>query len=277
MTRRALLAGSLTLCSLAAAAAASSELESLTKEAGQNFQTKEGQRYLEAFQKGIMPTFGKALDTCSTSMPDTKEPASVVFVVGADGTVKRLLYSTDIPFGRCVGSKVRGIKTLPKPPRDNWVVALGAANHHHEEQARSRAPVDQSTATRGKEQVEAYDRAIAPYVAKARASYPSAKKRYLAGLSSGYTFAVWIRLYENDDKTRENRHEDVFVVVERINNGMIRGYINNNLDLLTNYKKGQRIEFPESDVKNWLILRPDGSEEGNDVGKFLEHWKQPKA
>src|SRR5258705_280606 len=83
---------------------------------------------------------------------------------------------------------------------------LGSANHHHEEQARSKAPVDQSTATAGKEQVEAYDRAIAPYVVKARASYPSAKKRYLAGLPSGYTFAVWIRLYQNDEKTRENRH-----------------------------------------------------------------------
>jgi hypothetical protein len=113
------------LCSLAAAAAASSELESLTKQAGQNYQTKEGQRYLEAFQKGIMPAFGKALDTCSSSMPDTKEPASIAFVVGADGTVKRVLYSTDIPFGQCVGSKIRAIKTLPKPPHDNWVVAIG--------------------------------------------------------------------------------------------------------------------------------------------------------
>lgn len=191
--------------------------------------------------------------------------------------MKRLLYSTDIPFGRCVGSKIRSIKTLPKPPHDNWVVAIGAANHHHEEQARSRAPVDQSTATRGKEQAEAYDRAIAPYVAKARASYPSAKKRYLAGLPLGYTFAVWIRLYQNDEKARENRHEDVFVEVQGIKNGMIRGYISNNMDLLTNYKKAQKIEFPESDVKNWVIVRPDGSEEGNDVGKFLEHWKPPKA
>ena len=211
MTRRALIAGSLTLCSLAAAAAGSSELEALVHQAGENFQTKEGRRYLEEFQKGIMPTFGKALDTCSTSMPDTKEPASIVFVVAADGKVKRVLYSTDIPFGRCVGSKVQGIKTLPKPPRDNWVVALGAANHHHEEQARSKAPVDRTTATRGREQVEAYVRAIAPYVAKARASYPSAKKRYLAGLPSGYSFAVWIRLYQNDEKAREYRHEDVFV------------------------------------------------------------------
>jgi uncharacterized protein YegJ (DUF2314 family) len=277
MTRPTLLAGSFMLCALAVAAAASSELESLVQQAGKNFQTKEGRRYLEAFQKGIMPTFGKALDACSSSMPDTKEPASIVFVVSADGTVKRLLYSTDIPFGRCVGSNIQAIRTLPKPPHDNWVVAIGAANHYHEEQARSKAPADRSTATHGKEEVEAYDRSIALYIAKARASYPSAKKRYLAGLASGFTFAVWIRLYQNDEKTREDRHEDVFVVVEQIKNGTIRGSIGNNLDLLTNYEKGQTIKFPESDVKNWVIVRPDGSEEGNDVGKFLEHWKPPKT
>ena len=245
---------------------------------GGNFQTKEGRRYLEEFQKGIMPTFGRALDTCSTSMPDTKEPASVVFVVAFDGTVKRLLYSTDIPFGHCVRSKIRAIKTLPKPPRDNWVVALGATNRHL---AKNKQDLGPPWTNRRPPAVgsgwEAYDRAIAPYVAKARASYPSARKRYLGGLPSGYTFAVWIRLYQNDEKAREHRHEDVFVVVEQIKNGTIHGYINNNLDLLTNYKNGQRIEFPESDVRNWLILRPDGTEEGNDVGRFLEHWKPPKA
>jgi uncharacterized protein YegJ (DUF2314 family) len=275
MTCRSLLAGFLGLCSLAAAVAASGELESLAKEAAQNYSTKEGQRYLEAFQKAIMPVFGKALDTCSSSMPDTKEPATIVFVVAADGTVKRLLYSTDIPFGICVGSKLRAIKALPKAPRDGWAVALGAANHHHEEQAKG--PSDKPVATHGQEEVDAYDQAIAPYVAKARASYPSAKRRYLAGLPPDHTFAVWTRLYQKDEKTRENRHEDVFVVVEAIKNGTIYGWINNKLDLLTNYQKGQRIHFPESDVKNWVIVRPDGSEEGNDVGKFLEHWKPPKA
>jgi uncharacterized protein YegJ (DUF2314 family) len=272
-----LIAGFLGLCSLVAAIAATSEFEQLEKEAGRNISTDEGQRYLEQFTKGIISVFGPALNDCKEK-PDTKEPAIFYFVVRADGTVKRLLYSRDIPFGVCVGSKLRAIKTLPKPPRDSWVVAFGAANHHHEEQARAKAaPADKSTSTRGQEQVDAYDRAIAPYVAKARASYPAAKKRYLAGLPPDHTFAVWIRLYQNDKKSRENRHEDVFVVVEQIKEGKIRGYINNKLDLLTNYQKGERIQFPESDVKNWVIVRPDGSEEGNDVGKFLEHWKPPKA
>ena len=270
MTRRALLTGSLTLCLLEAAAASSSELESLMKQAAQNFQTKEGQRYLEAFQKGIMRTFGKALDTCSTSMPDTKEPASIVFVVAGDGTVKRLLYSTDIPFGRCVGSKIRTIKTLPKPPRDNWIVALGAANHHHEEQAKG--PPDKTFGATSKQQLAAYDRAIAPYIAKARATYPEAKKRFLAGLPSGYRFSVRVPLIDPDGK-----REDSFIAVKKISDRNITGSIESELTLVSHYKTGQQITFPESKIDNWVILRPDGTEEGNPVGKFLDHWKPPKA
>lgn len=75
------------------------------------------------------------------------------------------------------------------------------------------------------------------------------------------------------DPTRQLRHEDVFVEVESIKNGVVSGRIANKMDLLTNYKRNQRILVKESEVKNWLILRPDGVEEGNYVGKFLDHYK----
>ena len=130
---------------------------------------------------------------------------------------------------------------------------------------------------RGQALADAMDRAAAPYVAKARATYPAAKKRYLAGLPPNYTFAVGVRLYQRDKKSGEKRHETVLVVVEKIKDGSIEGPINSNLLLLTNYRRGQRIRIPESELMNWLILRPDGTEEGNYVGKFLEHWKPPKA
>jgi len=256
----------LACCSLAAAIAAPSDLETLTKQAGRNYDTKEGQRYLEAMQTAIMPVFSKALGTCSSSMPDTKEPASIVFVVAGDGTVKRLLYSTDIPFGTCLGTKLRVIKTLPKPPRDGWVVALGAANHHHEEQAKG--PPDKPVGLTSQEKLAAYDRAIAPYVAKARATYPDAKKRFLAGLPPGYRFSVRVPLKDPDGK-----REDSFIAVEKISGGNITGTIASRLTLVSHYKTGQRITVPETKIDNWVIVRPDGVEEGNPVGKFLDTYK----
>jgi uncharacterized protein YegJ (DUF2314 family) len=115
-----------------------------------------------------------------------------------------------------------------------------------------------------------YDRAIAPYVAKARATYPGAKKRFLAGLPPGYTFSVWIRLVQLPSKGKRGRFEDVFVTVDTIKNSKVTGRIANIPDNVTNYHEGQQITVPEAEVRNWVIVRPDGSEEGNYVGKFLE-------
>jgi uncharacterized protein YegJ (DUF2314 family) len=121
---------------------------------------------------------------------------------------------------------------------------------------------------------DAYQKAIAPYVAKARATYPAAKKRFLAGLPPKYTFYVWTRLYQEAAKGQRPRVEDVFIEVHTITGGKVFGVIANTPDLVTNYKQRQRVQFPESEVLNWVIVRPDGSEEGNYVGKFLDtHYK----
>jgi hypothetical protein len=266
MNARPVIIALLASCSLGAAAAATSELESLERQASANYSTKEGQRYIEEFQNAILPVFSKALQTCSSTMPDTKEPATFAFVVAADGAVKRMLYSTDIPFGVCIGKKLGVIKTVPKPPRDGWVVALGAANHQNEE--RAKGPPNKPLGMTSKEKLAAYDRAIAPYVAKARATYPSAKKRFLAGLPPGHRFSVRVPLFDADGS-----REDSFVDVEKISGGKITGTIATNLLLVSRYKTGQRITIPESQIDNWLILRPDGTEEGNAVGKFLDHYK----
>src|SRR5204863_8118882 len=113
-------------------------------------------------------------------------------------------------------------KTLPKPPHDMWPIAMGLANHSHEKKKRA-GPPDKPISTKG----EGYDRDIQPYVAQARATYPAAKKRFLAGLPSNHTFAVWIRLWQKDDKARQIAHEDVFVDVDSIKNGRVTGRIGN--------------------------------------------------
>ena len=166
---------------LVTVSAATSELDSLRRKASDFASTKEGRKYSEALQQAILPVFSGAMDTCNKSTPDTKEPASFAFVVAADGTVTRVLYSKDIPFGACVGARLRGIKKVPKPPRDGWVVSFGAANH-----SAAAGPPDTPKLMKSQESLAAYDRAIAPYVAKARATYPGAKKRFLAGLPPGY-------------------------------------------------------------------------------------------
>ena len=143
--------------------------------------------------------------------------------------------------------------------------------------AQSKAPVDKPQSLRGEKQYQAMEKAIAPYVAKARATYPAAKKRFLAGLPPNYLFTVWLPFDEHDKKSGQQRREHLFVLVERIKGGTVFGRINNRTLALKNLHYGDRVQFPESRIQNWCIVRPDGSEEGNYVGIFLDYWKPPKG
>lgn len=106
---------------------------------------------------------------------------------------------------------------------------------------------------------------IAPYVAKAKSTYPRAKQRFLAGLPRGQIFFLTVPL--RDDQGRE---ENVFVAVRSIHDGIVSGRIWNDVRLVRGYKNGDDYSFPESAIIDWLIARPDGTEEGNFVGKFLD-------
>ena len=251
---------------LVATAEGASRLDTVSEEASRNYGTPEGQRYFDRFDKAIMPVWHKALADCSRRSPDTKEPATFVFVISADGRVKEILYSRNIPLAQCMAPRLRAITSVPRPPRDSWAVALAAANHQQEE--RAKGPPDRPQRLDTAAKLADYDKAIAPYIAKARATYPAAKKRFLAGLPRGHIFSVRVPLFD-----RDRGREDTFVRVEKIEGGQITGTISNDLSVVKNYKTGQRITFPENKIDNWLILRPDGTEEGNAVGKFLDTYK----
>jgi hypothetical protein len=113
-------------------------------------------------------------------------------------------------------------------------------------------------------------REIAPYVAKAMATYPSAKQRYLGGLPAGETFFVTTIL-----RDRDGRFEQVFILVDRISAGTVAGRIWSDIGVVHGYKRRDPISFPERDVVDWLISKPDGCEEGNFVGKYLDTIQQP--
>ena len=128
---------------------------------------------------------------------------------------------------------------------------------------------DKPTRANGKQQVDALIAAEAPYIAKGKATYPAAKKRFLAGLPAGQEFSVRRRLVEDGGKTRE----EVFVYVDAIKGGVVYGEIASEIRIAHSYHQGQKIKFPESEVLDWMIRHPDGTEEGNVVGRFIDHYK----
>jgi hypothetical protein len=131
-----------------------------------------------------------------------------------------------------------------------------------------RAP-DKPVKSAGEKSYDAVMKAEAPYIAKGRATYPAAKKRFLAGLQRGCRFEVRKRLAD----PHGTAYEEVFIEVDAIKGGKVYGRIGSELGAVHSYRQWQSISFPESEVLDWTIVHPDGSEEGNYVGKFLDTYK----
>jgi uncharacterized protein YegJ (DUF2314 family) len=129
------------------------------------------------------------------------------------------------------------------------------------------APKDKPQTLKSEDEKK-FDEAIKPYVEQARKTYPAAKARYLAGLPPKHLFSITTRLHDS-----EGRWEQVFIEVKEIKDGVIKGLIFNDIDVVSGYKLGDSYTFPESDLLDWTVSRPDGSEEGNVVGKFLDTYK----
>lgn len=136
--------------------------------------------------------------------------------------------------------------------------------------AGSDASKDKPVAASSQAEVDALEKAIAPYREQARKSYPDAKRRFVAGLPAGHKFAVAAQLHG------AGKSETVFVMVKEIKGDQITGRIDSDVRVVTGYKAGDSYTLPEQDLIDWVIVRPDGSEEGNVVGKFLDTWPPPQ-
>ena len=134
------------------------------------------------------------------------------------------------------------------------------------------APADVPVGVAAECQRDAMNLAMAPYVARARATYPAARARFLAGLPRGHTFFVTTRLSD-----AAGHSEQVFIAVDSIADGRIAGRIWNHVMLVAGYRIGQRYALAEPDLVDWLIARPDGSEEGNVVGNFMDTYRPPAS
>lgn len=130
------------------------------------------------------------------------------------------------------------------------------------------APADQPVSVTSDEQKRRLDAAVAPYIAQARATYPQARQRYLAGLPQQESFFVTVEL-----RDAAGHSEMAFLAVDSLTRDSIFGRIWNQITVVRGYRLRDRHAVAESELLDWLITKPDGSEEGNVVGKFLDTYR----
>ncbi len=109
---------------LAASTAVAGELSDFraaSAEAAKKFHP--GYQWLIKFEDWISDPAVAALDACG-SYPNTNRSCDIVFIVGADGRMRRTLFGPHNPFRDCVAKHFRTAGTAPKPPGDSWAVQI---------------------------------------------------------------------------------------------------------------------------------------------------------
>jgi uncharacterized protein YegJ (DUF2314 family) len=119
-------------------------------------------------------------------------------------------------------------------------------------------PLDNSMRTTSEAETSRLDKAMQPYVVKARAGLPGIKKRFDAGLKDE-VLMLTLRVY--------------LATVKKWDDKGITGIIASDVMGIKSHKMGDEINFPEKDVLDWTIEKSDGTEEGNVVGNFLNTFK----
>jgi hypothetical protein len=93
----------------------------------------------------------------------------------------------------------------------------------------------------------------------------------LDGLPAGYAFFAVTNLRGGTGTT-----EQVFIAIASVKDGRITGRIASDSLKVKGFKDGDPYVFPESELVDWIITHPDGTEEGNVVGKFLDEWQKKR-
>ena len=94
------------------------------KEADRLQGTGDGYAYMVKCLDAIAPALGRALHACQPKNPKQKREIHValVFVVGADGRMERILHSPNSPSATCFMGNFRLPTPLPRPPHGHWPV-----------------------------------------------------------------------------------------------------------------------------------------------------------
>ena len=144
------------------------------------------------------------------------------------------------------------------------VVALGVCGVLH-----GRAPAQTSPPDRPQPLDSAalacLHRASEPRIAQAVATLPDAIRRFQSGLGQGRQFFVTVRLFD------AARHEEqVFVAIESIRGDTLVGHLDSEIGMLSRFHRGDRFLVLRDAVIDWTITQPDGTEDGNLLGKLMD-------
>ena len=109
------------------------------------------------------------------------------------------------------------------------------------------------------------DRAIQARIAEARRTFPRALQLFATGLPAGHHFSVTTRLHD-----RTGHFEQVFVRADSIARDTVFGRIASEIGFVQGFRSGQAYPVSFPNVLDWTIVRADGTEDGNFVGKYLD-------
>lgn len=227
-----------------------------------------------------------SLEVVTRFVVDTEgrvERASIEFLPGPDSLVQDLVASaiSQWTFRPAVaaGRRVRAATyvVLPVRPMDADAILLAASPPENPASARPRtiffkpnAPPDRPVRITTHRDLAELESDVRPHIESARRTWPGMRDRFLRGLSSNHELFVTARLTD-----AFGRMEQVFVRVERIATGTIHGRVNNDVSVVLGWRRGDAITIPESEIIDWTLSLPDGREEGNYVGKFLDTRRPP--
>lgn len=125
-------------------------------------------------------------------------------------------------------------------------------------------PPDRAVAAQA-HQMACVDSLLAPRIAKGRATYPAVRARFLAGLPARHRFLISTNLID-----QTGRRELVFILVHRVGGDTVYGQLASDLQLVQGIPPHASIGVLEDAILDWTIARPDGTEEGNAIGVFVD-------
>ena|ERR1700736_4412187 len=101
-------------------AADTSSFSTAVSEAKRAGKTPAGNKYELALFPSIAQALADAVRTCAGN---TKQPYKfdIVFIISADGHIRRTLYTPNQPIAACIAKKFQG-KAVLRPPGDSWLV-----------------------------------------------------------------------------------------------------------------------------------------------------------